>query len=160
MKMKKICLLGSVMAFLFICFLIVYAEEKAVQSSPYEIFLNKCTKCHDKEQALKRHESKTYWIDVVRRMTMEHGVKVSSEESDAIVKMLAEPDRKVFEDKCSKCHPLDRISSYHETDGKAKEVTEKMSKKDGANISEDEKKKVEKYLEYRNKPTFPLSPQR
>lgn len=158
--MKKFCLLGTLMAFMFICFFIVRAEEKTVQASPYELFLNKCTKCHDKEQALKKHESRTYWIDVVKRMKMEHGVKVTDEESDAIVKMLGDPDRKVFEEKCSKCHALDRVSSYHETDGKAKEVTEKMSKKTGANISDDEKKKVEQYLNYRNKPTFPLSPQR
>jgi hypothetical protein len=47
-------------------------------------------------------------------------------------------DRELFETKCQQCHSLDRIKQAHLDKERAREIIERMSKKEGANISEDE----------------------
>ena len=56
------------------------------------------------------------------------------------------PEKQLFQTKCQKCHSLDRIQKAHLTQNTAKETVEKMSKKEGANISKGEADSIYKYL--------------
>ena len=57
-----------------------------------------------------------------------------------------DPDKKLFEAKCQKCHSLQRIKEAHMTAAKAKETVEKMREKEGAGISKEEAKSIYNYL--------------
>ena len=57
-----------------------------------------------------------------------------------------DPNKKLFETKCQKCHSVDRIKEAHLTGEKAKETVEKMSKKEGANISKEDAASIYNYL--------------
>ena len=57
-----------------------------------------------------------------------------------------DPHKKLFETKCQKCHSLERIKEAHLTGEKAKATVEKMSKKEGANISKEEAESIYGYL--------------
>lgn len=57
-----------------------------------------------------------------------------------------DPHKKIFETKCQQCHSLEKIKAAHLTKEKAKETVERMSKKQGANISKDEAEKIYDYL--------------
>ena len=57
-----------------------------------------------------------------------------------------DPHKKLFETKCQQCHSLEKIKEAHLTKEKAKETIDRMSKKQGANISKDEAEKIYDYL--------------
>jgi hypothetical protein len=58
-----------------------------------------------------------------------------------------DPHKKLLlETKCQKCHSMERIKDAHLTKEKAKEIVEKMRKKEGANISKDEATQIYEYL--------------
>jgi len=57
-----------------------------------------------------------------------------------------DPNKKLFETKCQKCHSVDRIKEAHLTGEKAKETVEKMRKKEGANISKEDAESIYNYL--------------
>ena len=57
-----------------------------------------------------------------------------------------EPEKQLFQTKCQKCHSLDRIQKAHLTEQTAKETVEKMSKKEGANISKSDAESIYKHL--------------
>ena len=71
-----------------------------------------------------------------------------------------DPHKKLFETKCQQCHSLQKIKDAHLTKEKAKETIERMSKKQGANISKDETAKIYDYLGeyYIIAPTPPVVP--
>ena len=71
-----------------------------------------------------------------------------------------DPHKKLFETKCQQCHSLQKIKDAHLTKENAKRTTERMSKKQGANISKDEAAKIYDYLGeyYIIAPTPPVVP--
>ncbi len=71
-----------------------------------------------------------------------------------------DPHKKLFETKCQQCHSLQKIKDAHLTKEKAKGTIERMSKKQGANISKDEVGKIYNYLGeyYIIAPTPPVAP--
>jgi hypothetical protein len=56
------------------------------------------------------------------------------------------PQKDLFEKKCQKCHTLERIEAAHLTRDKAKEIVEKMRKKEGADISQADAEFIYQYL--------------
>lgn len=57
-----------------------------------------------------------------------------------------DPHKKLFETKCQQCHSLQKVKEAHLTKEKAKETIERMSEKQGANISKDEANQIYDYL--------------
>jgi len=70
------------------------------------------------------------------------------------------PEKHLFQTKCQKCHSLDRIQKAHLTEQTAKETVEKMSKKEGANISKSDAESIYKHLGdyFVVPPSAPLTP--
>ena len=107
------------------------------------LFGNKCTKCHVASQAKKIHETGQKPSDVVRKMQKKDASGISDQEAIDIAKFFEEPywQLPMFNDKCSKCHSLDRII---DTCNKgpmsiniSKETLKKMQKK-GAEITDEQ----------------------
>lgn len=56
------------------------------------------------------------------------------------------PQKELFENKCQKCHALERVRQAHLTRDRAKEVVERMRKKPGADISKADAESIYRYL--------------
>jgi hypothetical protein len=54
--------------------------------------------------------------------------------------------KELFEEKCQKCHALERIEEAHLTRDTAKQVVERMRKKAGADISPADAESIYQYL--------------
>jgi len=144
--MKKYFLLIG-LSILFLCFSAVklFAADPL---SEEELFISRCTKCHDAEKSKKLHVSKQVFLDTIKKMQSKEGANISNKEADAIAQLLSDPNREVFETKCSKCHSLERVDQKHLTGETAEKVLNTMCTKKGCDISDAERKQIEKFLKY------------
>jgi arsenate reductase-like glutaredoxin family protein len=144
--MKKCCFLIG-MSIFFVCFSAgrLFAANTL---SEEELFVSKCTKCHNAEKAKKIHGTKESFLNIIKRMQSKEGANISDKEADAIAGLLGDPNREVFETKCSKCHSLERVDQKHLTGETAQKILNTMCIKKGCDISEGERKTIEKYLKY------------
>ena len=142
--MKRYCFLIGLSIF-FLCFSAVklFAENPL---SEEELFVSKCTKCHDAAKAKKLHVSKQAFLDTIKKMQSKEGANISDKEANAIAQLLGDPNREVFETKCSKCHTLERVDQKHLTGETAQKVLNTMCSKKGCDISPEERKKIEEFL--------------
>jgi ribosomal protein S16 len=107
------------------------------------LFGNKCTKCHAASQAKKIHETGQNPLDIVKKMQQKEGSEISDQEAIDITKFLEEPywQLPIFNDKCTKCHTLDRVidtcNSGPMSINISKETIKKMQKK-GAELSDEQ----------------------
>jgi hypothetical protein len=145
MKMRRLsCVLG-VIVFVVISLSGVKASEDL---STDELFVNRCTQCHDAAKARTVHGSKKEVLDITKKMQGKQGAKISNKEAEKIAAYLADPNREVFEAKCSKCHTLSRIEQKHLTGDTAKKIIDNMSGKEGSDITPEEKKYIQDFLQY------------
>ncbi len=112
----------------------VDAAEKKV--SHQDLFGTKCSKCHSIDRAKKKHGSEKDFVEIIKRMVGK-GAKVNDHEAKKIAKFLGAPSRFLFEEKCAKCHTLDRIVQAHKNGTLTKDTLRRMKKK-GADINENE----------------------
>ncbi|HUT84021.1 MAG TPA: hypothetical protein VMX95_05190 [Thermodesulfobacteriota bacterium] len=145
-EMKRYCFLIG-LSIIFLCFSAVklFAEKPL---SEEELFVSKCTKCHDAAKAKKLHVSKQAFLDTIKKMQSKEGANIADKEAETIAQLLGDPNREVFETKCSKCHSLERVDQKHLTGETAKKILNTMCIKKGCDISDEERKQIEKYMEY------------
>ena len=107
------------------------------------LFGNKCTKCHVASRAKKIHEAGQKPLDVVKKMQKKDGAGISDQEATDITKFFEEPywQLPMFNDKCTKCHSLDRIIDTCNNGpisiNLSKETIKKMQEK-GAKITDEQ----------------------
>ena len=121
------------------------AEKRKITAS--ELFNIKCTTCHGADESLKRHATKEQFLVMIR--TMQFGAKVSDQEMERIAAFLGDPTRILFEQRCTRCHDINRIRQARlerRTDAKLKVLVEKMRKKDTSGISEQDAAAIYQYL--------------
>ena len=145
MKKRFFLTVLSISALVFV----VAAQSRAQnQLSEEELFVSKCTKCHDAERAKKIHGTTSNFKETIKGMQSKEGANISDQEVDAIARLLADPNREIFETKCSKCHTLDRVDKVHLTGETSKKVLNTMCAKKGCDISPGEKAKIDAYLRH------------
>jgi cytochrome c5 len=141
---RMFCVLG---VFVFIVFSVSVARA-AEELSSDELFVNKCTQCHDAGKARTVHGSKKEAQDIVKKMQGKPGAKIADKDAEKIAAYLADPNRQAFEAKCSKCHTLTRVEQKHLTGDTAKKIVDNMSVKEGSDISPQEKQYIQDFLRY------------
>jgi cytochrome c5 len=75
--------------------------------SSWELFQRKCTTCHAADKSLKRRASPEQFLTMIK--TMQLGAKATDRELERIAAFLGDPDRPLFEVKCTRCHGMKRI---------------------------------------------------
>ena len=121
------------------------AAQKKTPAS--KLFYVKCTTCHGTDESLKRRATKEQFLVMIR--TMQFGAKVSDQEMERIAAFLGDPTRILFEQRCTRCHDMNRIRQARlerRTDAKLKVLVEKMRKKDTSGISEQDAAAIYQYL--------------
>ena len=92
------------------------AEQRKITAS--ELFNIKCTTCHGADESFKRHATKEQFLLMIR--TMQFGAKVSDQEMERIAAFLGDPTRILFEQRCTRCHDINRIRGPPEEDWRSK----------------------------------------
>ena len=110
------------------------ADEKKV--SHQQLFKSKCSTCHAIDRAKKKHGTEKDFAEIIKKM-IGKGAKVEDDEAIKIAEFLGAPSRFLFEEKCTKCHTLDRIIQAHKNGTLTKDTIKTMKKK-GADITEEE----------------------
>lgn len=155
---KTYAIFGLIFFVLFACSAQKAREEKKLTSQ--QLFKNTCTQCHDQERAKNIHGTQEEFKEIVKKMQQKEGSDISDEDVAKIAGFLGNPNRTLFETKCTKCHSLERIEKAHLSGKTAQEIIERMSKKEGAQISEEEKDSIYEYLNdyYFVPPMPPVAP--
>lgn len=121
------------------------SEQRKITAA--ELFNIKCTTCHGADESLKRHATKEQFLLMIR--TMQFGAKVTDQEMERIAAFLGDPSRLLFEQKCARCHDMNRSRQARLEripHAKIKVLVEKMRKKDTSGISEQDAAAIYQYL--------------
>jgi hypothetical protein len=146
--MKKFFLVGGVIIIAFLFFSAgANAAEKTI--SYEQMFITDCTVCHSEANARKIHGSKEVIMKKISEMQRKKGANISEEEGQKIADFLFDPDREVFETKCTKCHTMERISKIHMKGVRAEEMQKiigTMCAKADSDISPKEKEAISNHI--------------
>lgn len=119
--------------------------ETGSRVSVQELFASRCTGCHEYEQATRIHGSEESILQLIQRMRKK-GARISEAEAMDIAGFLSSPSRHVFEQRCTKCHGMDRVLSAHGKGMLTLETVRKMKEKQGAEITDQEEATIEDHL--------------
>jgi len=144
MKSLKVVTVFAV-AWLVIC---VWAFAQPPQKEPPQeaaptAFQTRCSICHS------LNEVRTGMEKIMKEMHQKAGVDISDsslKEIEATFTLLPmeDPHKGLFQEKCGKCHSLDKVVKTHQTknDVEMKKIIERMAKKEKSGISKDEIDKI------------------
>ena len=142
--MKRFLFVSGLMIFPFL-FSSALANAAEKQISIEQMFVTNCTMCHSEAHARKIHGTRDEINKKISEMQKKPGAKISDEDALKIGDFLYDPNRAVFEKKCTQCHTMERISQIH-TKGvraeKMQRIIDRMCSKIDANISSEEKQAV------------------
>jgi len=120
------------------------AEENPELSRGELILQKNCTLCHDLSRAFASKRASSDWQAGVREMAAKEGAAISPEDMKALEALHVERQRdlaaeKVFKERCTKCHDLDKaLSGYSEDSERWRQTINRMRGKDAKWISADE----------------------
>jgi cytochrome c2 len=140
---KALIVLSLILA---VAFVWAFAQAPKVKVSEKEeptAFQTRCSVCHSLEQVRKGMEK------LMLDMHEKAGVKISPESLKEIEQTftllpMEDPHKGEFQEKCGKCHSLDKVVMAHQTKGddEMKEIIERMARKEKSGISKDEVEKI------------------
>jgi len=137
----------------------VSKQEAPKDMSTANLFKTKCTKCHEVKRAEDMHASKESFVDIIKEM-IKKGAKIDDQQGKEIAEFLAAPSRFLLQEKCSKCHTLDRIYEVHEKGQLTKDTLKKMQQKEDSGITDEDVDSIYEGLNayYFVSPQIPISP--
>jgi hypothetical protein len=147
--MKKIFLVVGVIIVSFLLFSAVANAAEKKEITYEQMFVTDCTVCHSEANARKIHGSKDVIKKKISEMQKKKGAKISDQDAEKIAEFLFDPNRVVFETKCTKCHTMERISKIHMKGVRAQEmqkIMDSMCAKAGSDISPEEKQKISNHI--------------
>ena len=146
--MKKILFMaGLIIASFILSSAVANAAEKQITYE--QMFVTDCTMCHSEANARKIHGTKDEIKKKISEMQKKPGAKISDQDAQKIADFLWDPNRAVFEAKCTKCHTMERISKIHMKGVRAEEmqkIIETMCSKTDSGISPAEKKAITEHI--------------
>lgn len=133
-------------AILTVAFVWAFAQTSKVKVTEKEeptAFQVRCSICHSLEEVRVGMEK------IMTEMHEKAGIKISEEslqeiETTFTLLPLEDPHKGLFQEKCGKCHGLDKVVKAHQTTDEAgmKEIIERMAKKEKSGISMEEAQKI------------------
>jgi hypothetical protein len=152
--MKKSRLAVFFLMILLLIFVWAFAQTSK-KPTPKEVeptaFQTRCSICHSLAEVRAGMDK------LITDMHEKAGIKISQEslkEIEATFTLLPLEDshKGLFQEKCGKCHSLDKVVMAHQTksDAELKEIIEKMAKKEKSGISQDEVDKIHQSMKMLN----------
>jgi cytochrome c5 len=145
--MKRVKLYALFLLLLVIAFVWVFAQTPPKQAAPTKVeptaFETRCSICHTLQDVRMGMEK------IIKDMHDKAGVEISEKslkEIEATFTLLPveEPHPGLFQEKCGKCHSLDKVVKAHQTKDEAEmeKIVERMAAKKGSGISQEEVDKI------------------
>jgi hypothetical protein len=114
-------------------------------------FQTRCSICHSLAEVRAGIDK------MITDMHEKAGIKISQEslkeiEATFTLLPLEDPHKGLFQEKCGKCHSLDKVVMAHQTksDTELKEIIERMAKKEKSGISQEELDKIHESMKMLN----------
>jgi hypothetical protein len=146
--MKRVFFISALIIVSFILSsAVTNAAEKQITTG--QMFVTDCTVCHSEANARKIHGNKVDMLRITTAMKHKEGSNITDQDAEKIAEFLADPNRSLFESKCTKCHTMERITKLHMKGVRAEEmqkVIDSMCAKEGADISPAEKKAISEHV--------------
>ncbi len=169
--MKK-CILGVMGLLVFIsCFFPMVPSSQAQTNEEMQamkqfekeitLFMEKCSNCHSVQRILSKKMSKEEWNEILKMMAGKRHAYITDEElrtlSSAQAKVIPfmkkyEKEVDIFVEKCSGCHSMRRIFSKKRSQEEWDKMLEIMRGKPHATISEEEIKKIQRWIDFLRSP--------
>jgi len=134
------------MAIVLLIFVWAFAQTSKEPVSEKEeptAFQTRCSICHSLEEVRESME------EMITDMHEKAGIEISQEslkEIEATFTLLPveDPHKGLFQEKCAKCHSLDKVVMAHQTksDAELREIIERMAKKEKSGIAKEEVEKI------------------
>ena len=131
---------------LLVVFVWAFAQTSKKETSKKEeptAFQTRCSICHSLS------EVRTGMEKIITDMHEKAGVKISKkslEEIEATFTLLPmeDPHKGLFQEKCGKCHGLDKVVKVHQTTDESgvKKIIKRMAEKEKSGISKEEIEKI------------------
>jgi len=145
MKKGKSAVIFSVILLLVFVWAFAQTSKKEVPEKEEKptAFQTRCSICHSLE------EVRTGMEKMMVQMHEKAGIKISEEslkeiETTFTLLPMEDPHKGLFQEKCGKCHSLDKVVMAHQTksDAELKQIIERMAKKEKSGISKEEIQKI------------------
>jgi len=153
MKSLKFVLILAVVFLALFVWVCAQQSQKGTpkKEEPPTAFQTRCSICH----SLK--EVRTGMEKIMKEMHDKAGVQLSDsslkeiEETFTLLPM-EDPHKGLFQEKCGKCHSVDKVVMAHQTkdDAEMTKIIERMAKKEKSGISSDEIQRIHESMKMLN----------
>ena len=133
-------------AVLLVVFVWAFAQKPQKEPSPEvkpTAFQTRCSICHSLKEVREGMDK------IIKDMHQKAGIAISDtslKEIDATFTLLPveDPHHGLFQEKCGKCHSMDKVVKAHQTkdDAEMTKIIERMAKKEKSGIGPDEIQKI------------------
>lgn len=110
-----------------------------------------CSVCHSLEKIRLEMEQ------MIKKMHQRAGVQLSNKtmkeiEETFTLRPMGEPHKVLFQEKCAKCHSLEKVVQAHQTkdESEVKNIIQKMADKEKSGISKEEIEKIHRSMNMLN----------
>jgi hypothetical protein len=148
--MKKLKTYALFLSLLALAFVWTFAQTtQVITPKKFEptAFEKRCSICHTLQDVRMGMEK------IIAEMHEKAGIKISEKSLKEVevtftLLPLEEPQKNLFQEKCGKCHSLDKVVKAHQTkdEGEMKMIIERMAKKEKSGISEEEIEKINRSM--------------
>ncbi len=117
------------------------SEDVAPAVSSRELFMEKCSHCHQAMQAYSVVEERERWIKLVATMATKNLNWIDTGEMRVIINYHDEHHQvavDLFQGKCGECHQLDRLSLLEKTSAQWRTMIKFMGTRSTGGLNEDE----------------------
>jgi mono/diheme cytochrome c family protein len=127
---------------------IIKEEGPALDTEVLNLFVRKCTSCHEPEVALNVVKSKLAWKMTVRKMQAYSRGFITHEDVAKLVVFLygrQKTEQQIFTETCTSCHSSERIAKHSLSDEDWLKIVKRMQAKAPDLITEDKIKIITSY---------------
>jgi len=142
-NLKAVIVVVVVLLMAFVWALAQTPQKEPSKEEKPTAFQTRCSICHSLKEVREGMDK------IIKDMHQKAGIAISDtslKEIDATFTLLPveDPHQGLFQEKCGKCHSLDKVVKAHQTkdDAEMQKIVERMAKKEKSGISEDEIDKI------------------
>lgn len=106
-----------------------------------EVFVEKCSACHNLERALAAEKDEDAWRRTIAIMSGKRGSPLKPNDVEALVRLHVErqkTEQEVFRQDCAKCHPAERALEKIMTKNEWRDTVKRMAARASAPMSDEE----------------------
>jgi len=150
-NLKAVIVFAAILLVIFVWAFAQQSEKEPPKKEEPTAFQTRCSICHSLS------EVRTGMEKIMKEMHHKAGVDISDsslKEIEATFTLLPmeDPHKGLFQEKCGKCHSMDKVVKAHQTkdDAEMTKIIERMAKKEKSGISSDEIQRIHESMKMLN----------